>query len=171
MSRCRLAMTTTAQEVQRTGFLIVTALGFVGLAITCLMPISSRERCSKVIQASQEQLRDRAIAPSCTLLGAVPHAHSDRFECSAAIEGRLPEGAEIRFLAVRNDGVALHSMAYSTDSLNLRREPPCSALRATSPLPPLAGASILQLRVCAITDPTHQPFPGTTPVEIFLLPW
>ena len=171
ISRSRIATATAAKEVRRTGFLIATTLGLAGLAIACLMPIRSRERCTTVIQASKEHLRACAIAPSCTLLGAVPHAHSDRFECSAALEGRLPEGAELRFLAVRNDGIALHRLAHSTESLNDGGEPACSLVLATSPLPPLAGASILQLRVCAITDPTHQPYPGTTPVEIFRLPW
>lgn len=158
-------------EIRRKGFSIGAVLLVAGIAIAVFFPPTLREHCESLVASSEPTLKGHALADGCTLLGAVPKAYPDRFECTAALDAALPEGCDIRFVAISKEGAPVHSMDFTSKQLTGTRGENMSVLLATSPLPPLAGASILQLRVCAITDPTHQPFPGTNPVEIFRLPW
>ena len=158
-------------EIRRKGFSIGAALLVVGIAISVFLPPTLREHASSLVAASDPRLKGHPLALGCTLLGALPEAYPDRFECTAALDGTLPEGSEVRFVATSKDGTPVHNMDFTSKLLTGSRGESMRILLARSALPPLGGASILQLRVCAITDPTHQPLPGTEPVEIFRLPW
>ena len=170
-ARMRELTRSMGAEIRRKGFSIGAALLVAGISIAILLPPTLREHCASLVASSEPHLKGHPLANGCTLLGAVPQAYPDRFECTAALDAALPEGCDIRFVAISKEGAPVHSMDFTSKQLTGRQGENMSVLLATSPLPPLAGASILQLRVCAITDPTHQPFPGTHPVEIFRLPW
>ena len=57
------------------------------------------------------------MTSECTLLGAEARVRGERFECTAAVEGQAPEGAEFRFVASGKDGRVVHLLAHeSTDA-------------------------------------------------------
>lgn len=169
-ARSRVLVATFVEQVRRPAFVVAFGLGLVGVVIAAWMAPTPAAYVARVIAASTPTLRGVAVTESLTLRGAEAHVHNLRFACAAAIEGRVPEGAELRFAATTKSGQLVHELEGVLSVLSDEGRAPSLLLRASAPLQQLVGAEVLQLRLCRKGGTAAEVWPGSTPVEVYRVP-
>lgn len=169
--RWRVASACAASELRRTPAMIALGIGGVGCLLSALAPMNAAQYCFAMVRDGDPRLNNRPITAGVMLLGATTRVLADTFECTVATQGRPPDGFEVQLLALSNDKALVCPIEHSAQTFGAGSPDESQLLRAKSALPPLSGASVLELRMVRIGDESRSPVAGSDPVELLRLPW
>lgn len=168
--RWRSALSSAAHELRRAPALMALGIGAVGCAIATFAPLTAVDYCIAVTKGTDPRLVHRPITAQCVLLGATTRILPDIFECTVATTGDVPEGTGFYLVALSEDGSLVRHLDCDQRRLVTDGSAESIVLNAKSPLPQLAGASILELRLSRTDDPSYSPVANSEKVEILRLP-
>ena len=168
--RWKTARSSAVAELRRVPAMLALGIGGIGCVIAAFAPLTGTDHCLAVVRGSDPSLFRKPITDECMLLGATTRLLSDSFECTAATTGAPPEGTELHLLALTKDGSLVRRLDSSAQTFGAEEHSKATLLTAKTPLPTLAGASVLELRVVRTGDASHTPIAGSAPVELLRLP-